>query len=153
MRSASSDANTSTSSSADAHALALPQFCIDTLLSAINSPSTSSSSSSSPSGSDGRDHIHRLHLTLISTLPSLPLPLLPRTLDSIRSIVLSLPLHTDGDERRKELVEELFKEILERVGDREKETVMRWWYGVRAELLEGEGGKREEGQPTTSSRL
>jgi hypothetical protein len=150
VRSASSGAHTSTSSSADAHALALPQFCIDTLLSAINSPSTSSSS---PSASDGRDHIHRLHLTLISTLPSLPLPLLPRTLDSIRSIVLSLPLHTDGDERRKELVEELFKEILERVGDREKETVMRWWYDVRAELLEGEGGKREEGEATTSSRL
>jgi hypothetical protein len=67
--------------------------------------------------------------------------------------VLSLPLHTDGDERRKELVEELFKEILERVGDREKETVMRWWYDIRTELLEGEGEKREEGEATTSSRL
>ncbi|KIM89224.1 hypothetical protein PILCRDRAFT_768547 [Piloderma croceum F 1598] len=150
VRSASSGAHTSTSSPADARALALPQFCIDTLLSAINAPSTPSSS---PSASDGRDHLHRLHLTLISTLPSLHLPLLSCTLESIRSIVLSLPLHTDGDERRKELVEELFKEILEKVGDREKETVMRWWYDVRAELLGDGGEKREEGEATTLSRL
>jgi len=62
-------------------------------------------------------------------------------------------LHTDGDGRRKELVEELFKEILEKVGDREKEAVMRWWYNVRAELLGNGDGKREEGEATISSRL
>jgi hypothetical protein len=121
---------------------------MDTLISAINAPSMSS-----PSASDEQDHLHRLHLTLISTLPSLPLSLFPRTLESVRSIVLSLPLHTDGDERRKDLVEELFKEILERVGDREKETVMRWWYDVRAELLGGGREKKEEGEATTLSRL
>jgi len=40
-----------------------------------------------------------------------------------------------GGDKRKELVEELFKEILERVGDREKEFVLRWWYEVREEMV------------------
>jgi hypothetical protein len=78
-----------------------------------------------PSSEDEQGRLHHLHLILISALPSLPLPLplLPRTLGTILSIILSLP---DGDEQRKELIEELFAEILERVGDREKEVIM-WW--------------------------
>jgi hypothetical protein len=153
VRSASSGAHaTSSSSSVDADSLVLPQFCIDSLLSAIHAPSPSSTTSS-PSASEERDHLHRLHLILISTLPSLPLPLIPRTLDSIRSIVLSLPLNADGDERRKELVEELFREILENVGDREKEVIMRWWYEVREELVGRGDGKREKEERIIPSRL
>lgn len=92
-----------------------------------------------------QDHTHRLHLTLISTLPSLPLPLLSRTLTSIHSIVVSLPLNVDGDKRRKELLEELFREIL-KAGDREKDLVMRWWYEVREELVKGVKEKVKEGE-------
>lgn len=60
--------------------------------------------------------------------------------------MLALPLQ----DKRKELIEELFRETLERVGDREKEVVMRWWYDVRGELF-GSGNERgdvkgEEGE-------
>lgn len=61
--------------------------------------------------------------------------------------MLSLPV--DSNER-KELIEELFKELLERVGDREKEIVMRWWYDEREGLIgrkivEGEEENRDGG--------
>jgi hypothetical protein len=135
----------------DIDSLVLPQFCIDALLSAIQGPSPPSTSTMPPSSEDERGRLHGLHLTLISALPSLPLPLLSRTLETIRSIILSLP---DGDEKRKELIEELFKEILERVGDKEKEVVMRWWCEVREELVggirrdNGKGGREESHLPS-----
>ena len=102
-------------------------------------------------------HLHRLHLTLVATVPSLPLPLMLPVLDRIRDIVLekdlsSLPHvehHVRSDigasskgrgnippERKAELVDALFREILERVGDMEKEAAMRWWY-VNLEELRG----------------
>jgi hypothetical protein len=67
--------------------------------------------------------------------------------------VLSLPPNIDGDGRRKELVEELFREILEKVGDREKGLVMRWWYDVREELVGSVKGKGAEGEGIIPSRL
>ena len=51
----------------------------------------------------------------------------------------------DGDKRRKELLEELFREIL-KAGDREKDLVMRWWYEVREELVKGVKEKVKEGE-------
>lgn len=124
-------------------ALTLPQYCIDALLTAIHS----ASSDQIHSGDREQNHSHRLHLTLISTLSSLPLPLLPPALESIREIVLSLPV--DSGER-KELIDEIFRELLERVGDREKEIVMRWWYEQREELagsrnMEQEAKRGENG--------
>lgn len=80
---------------------------------------------------------------LIATVPSLPLALLARVLTEIRAIIIACtpiqgqvaPLGAAGAEgRRKELVEALFGEILERVGDREKEFVLRWWYDNQEEL-------------------
>ena len=53
----------------------------------------------------------------------------------------------------KELVEELFREILENVGDREKEVIMRWWYEVREELVGRGDGKREKEERIIPSRL
>jgi hypothetical protein len=55
------------------------------------------------------------------------------------------------DEKRKKLIQELFKEILERVGEKEKEkeVVMRWWYDIREGLVggimysDGAGGQEE----------
>jgi hypothetical protein len=135
--SASSGADKSPAPSAEA--LALPQFCVDTLLSAIHNILATSAQSSPPT-SNARDRLHRLHLTLISTLSSLPLALLPRTLCTIRSIILSLPAKVDEDKRRNELIKELFKELLEKVGDKEKELAMRWWYEVREELCGSKDG-------------
>lgn len=91
-----------------------------------------------------RERLHRLHLTLISTVPSLPLPLMIRALEKIRSIVMTRPKSDGGvwevgddvgeERRRKELVDALFVEILEGVGDREKEAAMRWWYANRMDF-------------------
>ena len=42
-------------------------------------------------------------------------------------------------ERRKELLEALFSELLEKTGDREKEAAVRWWYQNRDLLVRGLG--------------
>lgn len=64
-----------------------------------------------------------------------------RVLEEIRSVI-SMPIKTDGDAdeegRRKELAAALFSEILERVGDREKDAAMRWWYTHRTSFLLGD---------------
>lgn len=108
--------------------------------------------------------LHRLHLTLISTIASLPLPLMIRALEEIRYIITA-QTRSDGGvpgvgddvetEKKKELVDALFTEILEGVGDREKESAMRWWYANRQKLAwnvgdntityaEGKGMKKME---------
>lgn len=96
--------------------LSLAWFCIDCLLTAI----------ANTSEHDDERH-HRLHLTLISCVPSVPLCLLPGLLDPIR-------LFIDGahdEKKRQELIDALFAEIKERVGDREKEYMVRWWGDLR----------------------
>ncbi|KAI0036466.1 hypothetical protein K488DRAFT_82084 [Vararia minispora EC-137] len=65
---------------------------------------------------------HRLHLTFVSTLSSLSLHLLVRALERIRAVVAE----AEGTER-EEIVNEVFKQIMEGVGDGEKEYAMRWW--------------------------
>ncbi|KAG6889886.1 hypothetical protein C0995_013861 [Termitomyces sp. Mi166 len=90
-----------------------------------------------------RQRLHRLHLTLISTVSSLPLPLMIRVLEEIRSIITKPRQSESGverlkdgvEERRKELVDTLFVEILEKVGEQEKEAAMRWWYAHRQAFL------------------
>lgn len=89
----------------------------------------------------GHARIHRLHLTLISTISSLPLPLLARVLPEIEVAIIAdepqrvvdLTPHpsSSAKQRREELVEAVFEEILESVGDREKEYIMKWWYAHR----------------------
>ncbi|EAU85803.1 hypothetical protein CC1G_05020 [Coprinopsis cinerea okayama7 len=94
------------------------------------------------------DRVHRLHLTLISTISSLPLPLLARVLPEIYDIIVLKEgegRHGEEgqEEKRKELVEEVFREILESVGDREKEYAMRWWYANREEMVRSAGGMHD----------
>lgn len=75
------------------------------------------------------DRRHRLHLALISSVSSLPLALLPQALSAVKDVI-------DGalnDASRKELVEALFQEIMENVGDAEKEYVVHWWNERRVE--------------------
>ena len=106
---------------------------------------------------DGR--IHRLSLTLISTISSLPLTLILRGLDEIRLIITAYSRDDGGvddsnDEasqserkgRKKELLEALFAEILEKIGDREKEAAMKWWYKHRPALISESGDVSERGQ-------
>lgn len=152
MRSASSSSHTI--NAADTAALGHAQVCIDLLVAAIQTVEPSSSSPPPKSSEfDDQDQAHRLNLTLISTLPSLPLPVLTRTLGLIRDILLSLPA---GSDARKELVEDLFAEILERVGDREKEFAMKWWYEHREELVAGEATEipeKSDDEATAVARL
>ena len=101
------------------------------------------------------ERVHRLRLVLISMVSSLPLLLMSRVLEEIRIMLLTTTAAAqpaDSDEesaaegrRRKELVEALFSEFLEGVGDREKEAAIRWWYQHRPMLISGrEEEKREE---------
>jgi hypothetical protein len=101
-----------------------------------------------------KERLHRLRLMLISTVPSLPLPLMIRVLDEIRDIIVNM-----GEVLvRTELADALFVEILENVGDREKEASMRWWYTNRLKLAQsmflGEGrvaGASEEDDQSRTS--
>lgn len=93
-------------------------YCLQTLIDLIRSISAQRPSS---------DYLHRLHLALIATLPSVSLVLLPRLLEAIHTQVLQ----NVSVERRSELVDAMFKEILENIGDQEKEYAMRWWYDHR----------------------
>lgn len=96
-------------------------YCLQALLDRIHSISTQRPRS---------DHLHRLHLTLVATVPSVSLTLLPRLLDEIQTVMRN----TTESSRREELVHALFKELLENVGDQEKEYVMRWWYEHQEEF-------------------
>ncbi len=137
-------------------------FCVEALLQAIRSPqprsSLSGSPPSSPSEASGSSavplqsislgHLHRLHSTLIATVPSLSLRLLPKLLDEILGIIKQ----TAENSHRDELVQALFKEISENVGDQEKEFAVRWWYEHRDQMgridqvearIQGKGKERE----------
>jgi hypothetical protein len=117
------------------------------------------------------DHIYRLSLMLISTISSLPIAIMLRALDEIFIIIRAYssyysPSRDDDDSgvddddgshkdeegsqserkgRKKELLEALFSEILEKIGDCEKEAAMKWWYTYRPVLI-SESGDVDEGQ-------
>ncbi|TFK24406.1 hypothetical protein FA15DRAFT_669639 [Coprinopsis marcescibilis] len=128
-------------------------YCVQTLLDTLRNIEKARSGSSKGKTAEadiGTERVHRLHLTLISTISSLPLLLLSRLLPEIYTIILSTYPRGGGsgsaregealtsEERRKELVEALFREILEGVGDREKEFSMTWWYIHRFALVSEE---------------
>lgn len=108
--------------------LSLAWFCIDCLLTAI----------ANNSEHDDERH-HRLHLTLISCVPSVPLCLLPSLLDPIRLFIDE----AHDEKKRQELIDALFAEIKERVGDREKEYMVRWWGDLRMKWAHTGPGREE----------
>ena len=108
------------------------------------------------------DRTHRLSLMLISSISALPMTIMLRALDEVYIIISaysysSSPSRDDssgaddgnireGSEqserqgRKKELLEALFSEILEKIGDCEKEAAMKWWYTHRR-VLASESGR------------
>ena len=120
---------------------------------------------------DDDDRIHRLSLMLISTISSLPVTIMLRALDEVYHIIISAysspsPSRDGGSgggvvdngnneegsqrserrkRRKKELLEALFSEILEKIGDCEKEAAMKWWYTYRPVLI-SESGHVDNGE-------
>jgi hypothetical protein len=99
---------------------ALAQFCLDALITALLDTSSDAGQK------------HRLDLALISSVSSLPLALLPGALDKIQHVITN----TRGDGARREMVDALFREMMERVGDKEKSFVVQWW-GENSSKFEG----------------
>jgi hypothetical protein len=85
-------------------------YCIDALLSTARVESDPS-------------RLHRLNLMLISGISSVPLVLLLRTLEEVHQATRN----TKQAGLRQELITALFSEIMEKVGDHEKELAMGWW--------------------------
>ncbi|KAI0670930.1 hypothetical protein C8Q78DRAFT_974125 [Trametes maxima] len=103
-------------------------FCVEVLLDAIHAAHVP------PTGTPS-EQVHRLHLALVASVPSVSLVLLPRLLDAARSIVVSLSTADPrAMEMRDELVQGLFKAVLQDVGDAEKEYGIGWWLENRATL-------------------
>ena len=107
--------------SASASTPAMGKFCLSSLLSTL----------SGLSAKEDAQRRHRLRLVLMSTLSALPLVVLPDALAAVAD-----EIRDSKSEERSELVREVFKEIMENVGDREKEYCLRWWEEQR-EALEG----------------
>jgi hypothetical protein len=104
----------------------LAWYCVELILDKIRQLATEANTG------DVKGRLHRLRLVLISTVLSLPLPLMVRVLEEIRDIIVNV-----GEvSARTELADALFVEILENVGDREKEASMRWWYANRLRLAQ-----------------
>ena len=98
------------------------QFCLSSLLSAL----------AVHSAEDSASLRYRLRLVLVSTLSALPFMVLPDALNAV-----SGAMRDSKGEAQRELGREVFKEIMENVGDREKEYCLRWWEEQR-DALEGD---------------
>ncbi|KAJ8455269.1 hypothetical protein ONZ51_g12546 [Trametes cubensis] len=110
---------------------AMAWLCIEELLNAINRHCHLKETSAPPS-----ERLHRLHLALVATVPAVSLPLLPRLLSEVKAIITSLsPAEGRTGEMRHELVQALFKVILQDIGDAEKEFVIDWWDENRETLV------------------
>ncbi|KAI0352611.1 hypothetical protein OH77DRAFT_1428324 [Trametes cingulata] len=125
-------------------------YCLDVLLDAIRNES--SATPPHPSASQPSEHLHRLHLALIASVPSVSLTLLPRLLDEVKRVIASCPTESRGGQMRYELVQMLFKGILQDVGDSEKEYVIGWWYEYREDLV-GRSSRFTESEGSSVARL
>jgi hypothetical protein len=90
---------------------------------------------------------HRLRLVLVSTLSALPLVVLPDGLSAVSDAI-----RDSKSEERAELAREVFKELMENMGDREKECCLRWWEEQRV-ALEGSVKMENDKGKASSARL
>ncbi|KAF5382313.1 hypothetical protein D9757_008479 [Collybiopsis confluens] len=157
-------------------------YCIQELLDIIHAFDFNPKSDMYEESERGeRERHHRLHLVLISCVSTLPLALLGRVLDEIRSIIIPLASTTttapnstttatattiattekenkashlgDDTPRRTELIQSLYHQVLEMVGDREKEYVLRWWEQFVSDLMRiglGMAGSEAEAEADAS---
>ncbi|QRW27597.1 trafficking protein MON1 [Rhizoctonia solani] len=106
--------------SASFHEPELGWFCIEQIVGAIKQLTGK--------GPEKQDQILRLQLALVSAVPSISpsklLPILDIVYDQIRSSSAS----------RSTLSEAAYHEIVERLGDREKDIALRWWMGVKSAI-------------------
>jgi hypothetical protein len=80
-------------------------------------------------------------------LSALPLVVLPEALNAV-----SKAIRDSKGEERGELAREVFREMMENMGDLEKECCLRWWEEQR-EALEGTVYMENDKGKTTSARL
>ncbi|KAJ3502510.1 hypothetical protein NMY22_g18560 [Coprinellus aureogranulatus] len=173
VRSACACGGNSIQGSDEPQTYALGWYCVHLLLDTIHTIADTQKKSDKgkgkareepPQEDTSPERLHRLELTLVSTLSSLPLPLLAKALDEVLKLLTGEDAEVLGKEKREEVVKALFEEILEGVGDREKEYAMVWWYkhrealggeverGERAGRGEGEG-EGEDGEEKVVARL
>ncbi len=134
--------NTLTNSASE-NAPAMGQLCLSSLVSLLTRLSEA----------DDAQRRHRLRLVLVSTLSALPAAVLPDGLNAVSDAIQG-----SKDEERWELVREVFKEIMENMGDREKEYCLRWWEEQRDGLegnieMKNDKGKRIREASSVASRL
>lgn len=94
----------------------LAWFCISILLEAIGTRRTQNN--------PGSDELERLHLTLISLTSNVSVTLLGRILDEVGGIIEREKV----PQQKKILIDSLYEEVIERLGDMEKEAALKWWY-------------------------
>jgi hypothetical protein len=73
---------------------------------------------------------------------------LPDGLDAVSDAI-----RDSKDEERWELVREVFKEIMENMGDREKEYCLRWWEEQREEFEGSVEVENDKGREASLARL
>jgi hypothetical protein len=130
-------------SSASENAPAMGQLCLSSLVSLVTRLSEAGDA----------QRRHRLRLVLVSTLSALPAVILPDGLNAVSDAI-----QDSKDEERFELVKEVFKEIMENMGDREKGYCLRWWEEQRDALegsieVENDKEKRIREASSVTSRL
>ncbi|KAH9889808.1 hypothetical protein C8Q73DRAFT_705568 [Cubamyces lactineus] len=123
---------------------AMAWLCIEVLLDAIRR--TRSTETSAPPS----EHLHRLHLALVATVPAVSLSLLPRLLSEVRAMITSLSPAEKTGEMRGELVQALFKVVLQDIGDAEKEFVIDWWDQNQESLISRSGSVADAEESTGS---
>lgn len=90
-------------------------FCIDKFLRAALS------------AADDQEHQQSVRLAVVASVSAVSLAVLPRLLDTVLDEMITPLASADRRQYAEELVDALFEEISERVGDMEKEFAMRWW--------------------------
>ncbi|KAH8114641.1 hypothetical protein DFH11DRAFT_1508769 [Phellopilus nigrolimitatus] len=125
---------------------ALAWLCVEELTNAIAARCTSKQEANPARDDRNTAERMRLSLALISLVSNVGLALLPRLLQEVQRVIDGQA----GVRRRRVLIESVFEEIMERVGDGEKEYVMRWWYTC-ARNWDVEQEYRDEGAAMTAA--
>jgi hypothetical protein len=100
---------------------------------------------------DRKEQYTRLVLTTVSLIPSLSSSpvLLPRLLEEVEHLVMRE--HGVG---RNVLLEAIYEEILRRVGDEQRQQVLKWWFDAFEHVAASKSGSvTNEGDVSTRSEL